>query len=99
MIKYAWYYLPTGKKRHVVRQTELAAFPQQNAVCGTMVLAFLPSRARWQNDSEGLEAREECASCAKTLEVENEAMRIAAHNKAADEVFRRIQAAQEMEQS
>ena len=96
MIAYAWFYLSTGKKRHVVRQSELVAFPQQNAICGTMVLAFLPPKARWQNDPEGLEAREECASCAKTLEVENEAMRIAAHNKAADEVFRRIQ---EMEQS
>lgn len=70
MIEYSWYYLNTGKKRHVVRILELSAFPQQAAICGTGVLAFLPSKARWQNDSEGLDARDECASCRKTLELE-----------------------------
>lgn len=74
MISYAWYYLTTGKKRHVVRETELAAFPQQSAICGTGVLSILPSKARWQNDAEGLEERAECASCAKTLEAEHDSV-------------------------
>jgi len=70
MIAYAWYYIATGKKRHVVRESELKAFPQQNAICGAVVLSFLPPRARWLNDSEGLEARDECASCRRNLEAE-----------------------------
>lgn len=74
VIAYAWYYLTSGKKRHVVREAELAAFPQQSAICGTGVLAFLPSKARWHNDAEGLEARDECASCRKTLDKETESL-------------------------
>ena len=69
-IMYSWYYMATGKKRHVVRESELRAFPQQVAICGAGVLAFLPPRARWLNDEEGLESREECASCRRTLDVE-----------------------------
>jgi len=79
VITYAWYYLLTGKKRHVVREAELVAFPQQNAICGTGVLAFLPTKARWLNDAEGLEAREDCASCVKTLQSEFEAMKSTEH--------------------
>lgn len=74
MIAYAWYYLSTGKKRHVVRESQLEAFPQQAAVCGAQVLAFLPSKARWQNDAEGLELRDECASCVRTLQIETDAI-------------------------
>ena len=74
MIVYAWYYLHTGKKRHVVREEELSTFPYQVAICGAGVLSVLPSRARWQNDAEGLEERDECASCRRTLDVENERM-------------------------
>lgn len=69
---YAWYYLLTGKKCHVVREEELVAFPQQSAICGARVMAFLPTAARWLNDAEGLEARDNCASCTRTLQHEVE---------------------------
>lgn len=71
MIDYEWYYLVTGKKRHVVRVAELAAFPQQSAICGRGVLAFLPTKARWLNDTEGLDLHaDECANCRRILDAE-----------------------------
>lgn len=85
MIAYGWYYLVTGRKRHVVRESELAAFPQQKAICGNTVLAFLPSRARWQNDAEGLSERDECASCRRVLQFERAA------SEALDELARQTQ--------
>jgi hypothetical protein len=66
----AWYYLATGKKRHVVRDDDLIAFPEQTAICGSLVLSFLPDQARWRNDSEGLAVREDCASCLRILQAD-----------------------------
>lgn len=70
MSTHAWYYLPTGKKSHAVQGNQLAAYPDQNAICGTSVLAFLPVKARWQHDGEGLAARERCATCTRLIEAE-----------------------------
>ena len=67
---YAWYYLPTGQRQHVVREPELQQFPNITAICGHQVLSILPSAARWQNDSEGLEARGKCQLCVRILEKE-----------------------------
>lgn len=69
-IAYAWYYLPTGRKQHVVRESELTEFPCITAICGCQVLSVLPSRARWQNDADGLQSRDKCRACANILEKE-----------------------------
>lgn len=65
-----WHYLPTGQRSHTIRADQLAAYPDQTALCGTSILAFLPPQTRWQNDHEGLAAREHCATCLRLLAAE-----------------------------
>jgi hypothetical protein len=67
---YGWYYLRTGKKKHIIRTIDMAATPMQSAVCGCQVLAVLPAAARWQADPEGLAEREQCRQCTAILERE-----------------------------
>lgn len=66
----SWFYLPTGQRNHTVLGEQLVGWPDQTAICGTSVLAFLPTRARWQNDPQGLVVRRPCATCLRLLEVE-----------------------------
>lgn len=67
-MKATWYYLNTGKRQHVVGDDELQAYPNQTAICGRQVLAFLPAVARWQNDAAGLAERDKCKQCVEILE-------------------------------
>jgi|EndMetStandDraft_7_1072992.scaffolds.fasta_scaffold65112_2 hypothetical protein len=67
---YDWYYLVTGKKKHVVQLTAFADFPMQSAACGCQVLAALPREARWQADPAVLAQREPCKQCIAILERE-----------------------------
>lgn len=64
----AWYYLNTGKKKHLIRLEDLAGDIMQSAICGCQILAALPAKARWQADPEGLAVREPCKQCTAILE-------------------------------
>lgn len=67
-----WHYLPSGKKSHAVYLSALSDTPMQAAMCGAQILALLPEKVRWQDDSEGLAVRERCVSCVKSVEgIEN----------------------------
>jgi hypothetical protein len=67
---YGWYYLNTGKKKHVLRVADMAITPMQSAICGCQILAALPAVARWHGDPEGLAQREQCKQCVAILERE-----------------------------
>jgi hypothetical protein len=69
---HAWYYLNTGKKKHILRTADMSATPMQSAICGCQILAALPAIARWQADPEGLIQREQCKQCAAILERETD---------------------------
>lgn len=64
----AWYYLNTGKKKHLIRLEDFTNDVMQSAICGCQVLAALPAVARWHADAEGLASREPCKQCITTLE-------------------------------
>lgn len=68
----AWFYLRTGKKKHLIilADKNLPGEPMESAVCGCQVLAALPPRAKWHSDPEGLAEREPCKQCTAILERE-----------------------------
>jgi hypothetical protein len=70
MTPYAWFYLNSGKKQHVVRLADMDLRPMQSAICGCQVLAVLPPQAKWHSDQEGLDARGKCKQCTAILERE-----------------------------